>query len=170
LDKTTQLSHSLEDYIETIYLLQTRDQTVRAKDIADQLEVRRASVTGALRILGDKGLVNYTPYKHITLTQQGEVAAKEILQRHNIIKRFLTEILDFDADVADPEACKMEHTLSKPVRDRLRDFMTFIDACPRTGANWLKGFHHYLETQNLRQDCERCLRECTDHVEEPLDD
>ena len=123
MSKRQQLSQSLEDYIEAIFVIQEENQVARAKDIADRLGVRRASVTGALRVLGKKGLVNYAPYEFITLTDHGRAVAKEVLQRHNTMKRFLNEILGLDSETAEKEACKMEHTLAKPVRERMKMFM-----------------------------------------------
>ena len=62
------LSASLEDYVEVIYHLERSNRVARAKDIADQMNVQRASVTGALKALAGRGLINYSPYSYITLT------------------------------------------------------------------------------------------------------
>ncbi len=158
------LSQSLEDYLETIFLLQQENQVARAKDIADRIGVRRASVTGALRALAEKEMINYAPYEYITLTERGEKTAREVLQRHTTIKRFLQEVLGLDAKIAEEEACKMEHALSKPVRERLKTFMEFVDVCPRTGEDWLLGFRHFWREHNFRQDCLSCMEGCTEKL------
>lgn len=167
MNEPEKLSQSLEDYIETIFLLQKENRVARAKDIAERLGVRRASVTGALRSLSTKGLVNYAPYEHITLTSKGMSTAREVLQRHATMKRFLGEVLGFDSETAELEACKMEHALSKPVRERMRSFMEFIDICPRTGEDWLSGFRHYWTDHNFRQDCANCIESCLKQVRPP---
>lgn len=164
--KRTKLSQSLEDYIEAIFLLQEENQVARAKDIADALGVRRASVTGALRALAEKELVNYTPYEFITLTEKGTAVAKEVLLRHNTMKRFLGEVLGLDPETAETEACKMEHALSKPVRERMKSFMEFVDICPRTGHDWLSGFRHYWTDHDFRQDCKKCIETCLTGLKE----
>ena len=65
------LSSSLEDYLEAIFNLLKESNIARSKDIAESLGVSRASVTGALRVLKEKGLANYKPYDYITLTETG---------------------------------------------------------------------------------------------------
>ena len=62
------LSSSLEDYLEVIFHLVAAKQVARVKDIAKKIQVKNSSVTGALRPLADKGLINYTPYDVVTLT------------------------------------------------------------------------------------------------------
>jgi DtxR family Mn-dependent transcriptional regulator len=154
------LSGSLEDYVETIFLLQRQNLTARSKDIAERLDVRRASVTGALRALAKKGLVNYAPYESVTLTEKGNDVAREVLKRHNTIKRFLNEVLGFDETTAETDACKMEHALSREVRERLKVFMDFVDLCPRTGPDWLSGFRHFYRDGDFRQNCAECVEAC----------
>ncbi|MDH3955606.1 MAG: metal-dependent transcriptional regulator, partial [Desulfobacteraceae bacterium] len=94
----TGLSESLEDYLEIILDLEKSNKVARAKDIAEKMGVLRGSVTGALKNLAQKGLINYEPYSFITLTQKGSAIAKEITRRHNVIKAFLQNVLLLDAD------------------------------------------------------------------------
>ena len=91
--KNTKLSESLEDYLETIFELETSNKVARAKDIAEKRGVLQGSVTGALRALADKGLINYKPYSFITLTDKGELISKEITRSHAVISDFLQNIL-----------------------------------------------------------------------------
>ena len=67
-----ELSASLEDYVEAIFNLVGESKVARCKDIAQSLGVSRSSVTGALRLLKDKGLANYEPYGYVTLTDDGQ--------------------------------------------------------------------------------------------------
>src|SRR4030042_187204 len=106
------LSSSLEDYLEAIYHLVNENKVARSKDIASNLNVSRASVTGALKHLSVKGLINYDPYQFITMTERGERVAKLIVRRHEILKEFLVDILSIDPELADESACKMEHAIS----------------------------------------------------------
>jgi DtxR family Mn-dependent transcriptional regulator len=87
--------------------------------------------------------VNYEKYEYIELTQNGEKVGKEIHRRHEILLKFLSEILKIEFTIADQEACKMEHALSAATLDRLIDFMEFIQMCPRTGDSWLHYFEEY---------------------------
>ncbi|NLK42576.1 MAG: metal-dependent transcriptional regulator, partial [Planctomycetes bacterium] len=70
-----QLSASLEDYLEAIYVLLQSGNVARSKDIAEHLQVSAASVTGALRTLAERQLIHYKPYGYITLTDKGQQAA-----------------------------------------------------------------------------------------------
>ena len=74
--KPAYLSASLEDYLEAIFHLSAQSKVARSKDIAELLEVSRSSVTGALKTLSEKGLVNYKPYGFITLTDIGRAEAQ----------------------------------------------------------------------------------------------
>ena len=71
------LSFSLEDYIEEIYNQVLRNGQAKVTAIADALNVKKASVTGALNTLAEKKLVNYAPYSPVTLTNEGEKIAKK---------------------------------------------------------------------------------------------
>jgi DtxR family Mn-dependent transcriptional regulator len=69
------LSENLEDYLETILVLQNENTVARVKDIAEKLGVLSGTVTSALRTLSDKKLINYKPYSFITLTNEGKTLA-----------------------------------------------------------------------------------------------
>ena len=74
----SKLTPSQEDYLETIYLEAEKNGCAKVTDIAKLLDVKKASVTGALSNLCEKGLINYAPYAPITLTAEGEKEAKKI--------------------------------------------------------------------------------------------
>jgi len=152
------LSENLEDYLETILELETTNKVARVKDIAEQRGVLRGSVTGALRTLSEKGLINYEPYSFITLTRKGATIAKEINRRHRVIKNFLIHVLQLDEITAEDNACRMEHAMDRPAVDRLVDFIKYIDTCPRTDAEWLMGFtRHRKKSTSEKPDCKDCM-------------
>ena len=95
------LSPNLEDYLETIFVLENEQKAARAKDIADKMNVQRASVTGALHSLSEKGLINYQPYSSVTLTAEGFKKASNILYRHKVLFEFLHNFLQLPAELAD---------------------------------------------------------------------
>ena len=88
-----ELSESLEDYLEAIYNEILKKNEAKVTDISNILNVKKASVTGALINLKNKGLINYKPYSSITLTDLGKKHAKEIIERHRIMGEFLENIL-----------------------------------------------------------------------------
>ena len=65
------LSPTLEDYLEAIYQISLFNKVARSMEIADKLNVKRSSVTVALRSLADKGLINYQARSYVTLTDNG---------------------------------------------------------------------------------------------------
>jgi len=125
--KRSKLSASLEDYLEAIYNLAGENNITRSRDIAQQLGVSQASVTGALRTLKKKGLCNYQPYNYISLTEPGKTAAAEIANRHEILKSFFTDILNVKPEIAQSAACKAEHTLGPEIIARLLAFIKFFN-------------------------------------------
>ncbi len=139
-----ELSASLEDYIETIYHIVEEKQVARAKNIADELGVSRASVTEALRTLSSKGLINYAPYEVITMTSLGREVAEDVIFRHTTLKNFFTKILTIDNDIAEDGACKIEHSAPPQVIDRMIDFMKFVESCPQVEEGLIQKFREFV--------------------------
>ncbi len=78
MEKTIPLSENIEDYLETILALQTRNTVARSKDIAERLDIKRGSVTGMLKKLAARKLINYEPYGYVTLTPEGRKSQKKL--------------------------------------------------------------------------------------------
>ena len=120
------LSSSLEDYLETIYNEVQKNGFAKGTDISKILNVKKASVTGALNSLTAKKLINYAPYSAITLTSQGEKLAKEIFKRHETMADFFSKLLHLPPEEAALNACKMEHIMSEEMFSRISKFSEFI--------------------------------------------
>jgi DtxR family Mn-dependent transcriptional regulator len=157
----TRLSENMEDYLETILALEKSKKVARTKDIADSLGIKPGSVTGALKVLNEKGYINYSPYSFITLTPKGAKLAREIRRRHNVLKDFLVNILQVDSETADSTACRMEHAIDPLSLERLIRFVDFINSCPKTRSDWLDRFQQSLRLEKPNWgDCEKCFTEC----------
>jgi DtxR family Mn-dependent transcriptional regulator len=141
------LSASLEDYLEAIFNLASESNIARSKDIAKSLGVSRASVTGALRVLKEKGLANYKPYDYVTLTESGRAAAAEIAQKHEILKSFFINVLGVDADVAQQAACKAEHSLGPGIITRLLRFIEFVSHTGKNGCDFADEFRKFCDSR-----------------------
>ena len=139
------LSASLEDYLEAIFLIIEQKQTARAKDIVNFLNVNNSSVTGALRSLSDKGLINYTPYDLITLTDKGEKHALGVVRSHKALKDFFIKILGADEMEAETTACKMEHVISPNILEKLIQFVEFAETCPVISKGWIKSGYNQID-------------------------
>lgn len=121
------LTRAGEDYLESIYRLSLDsgepDGAVRSVDVADQLEVSKASVNKALNQLKDMGMVTQSRYGRVTLTSEGEKYAKIVWRSHRALRAFLQTDLGVEPETADEEACLMEHALSADTMTRLIDYL-----------------------------------------------
>ena len=107
------LSRAHEDYLEAIAMLGgSTECAVRPVDLAEKMDVSKASVTKAIGILREKGLVEQPRYGDITLTQAGNTYAQAVLERHQLLFRFLTQEVGIPEEQASKEACLMEHAIS----------------------------------------------------------
>jgi len=142
------LSASLEDYLETIYLICREKGAARSKDIMGLLNVSGPSVTEALQLLSEKKLVNYTPYDPITLTAKGEDLAKDVFYRHETLRRFFIDVLGVDPETAEDGACKMEHVASQDIIERMVQYTNYLRH-EQGGKEWDgdSSFRQYLEKQ-----------------------
>ena len=148
------LTPVMEDYLEAIFDLDQEKRVVRVKDIAKRMDVKMPTVSSMLKTLNNRGLVNYEKYEYVELTKNGSDVGKEIRRRHEVLLKFLTEILEIEFQTADEEACKMEHALSSATLDSLADFMEFIQQCPRAGESWLKNFKEYRMHGRKPEKCQ----------------
>jgi len=139
------ITPTMEDYLEAIYNLVKEKRVVRVRDIAKKLGVKMPTVTNMLKTLSDKGMIDYEKYEYLELTGKGSDVGSDIDQRHQILRKFLTDILKIDFDQADEDACRMEHAVSPTTLERLVDFMEFIEICPGAGAGWIEYFDEYRE-------------------------
>ncbi len=141
---TVELSASLEDYLETIFFLSREDGKARPKDIAERMNVRAASVTGALKALAEKGLVNYAPYASATLTEKGRDVASKIAVKHEALLHFFTQVLGIEASEAEEFACSMEHNIPDHILERFVRFAEYTEQCARFDASWLEKADGYF--------------------------
>lgn len=140
------LTASLEDYLEAIWILGQKKRVVRVKDIAELLDVRAASVIGALKSLAQRGLVLHERYGHVELTSRGRARAREIYARHQTLTKFFHEVLGVDRDIAAQDACGIEHSIHTETVDRLVEFMEFMETCPLKEKMGLSEFRDYVES------------------------
>jgi DtxR family Mn-dependent transcriptional regulator len=142
---TTKQTASTEDYLKVIKLLARERDTVRVSDISQILNFKAPSVSQALTRLTKAGLVKHKRYAGVELTDKGDIIARDVNMRHDTIRRFLAEILNLDPDIAEQDACGMEHALSTDSLKQLVKFIEFLTSCPLGTPECLKGFNYYVE-------------------------
>jgi len=113
MDQQESLSPSMEDYLETILLLEKKNRVARVKDIAHELSVQMPSVTSALKVLKSRSLVEYEKNSFINLTPKGLKLARAVLRKHEILVDFFKLALGLEGDSAEHQACQIEHAISQ---------------------------------------------------------
>ena len=105
------INQSAEDYLEQILVLLESKGYARSVDIADALNVKRPSVSIAMKKLRENGYISMEKRGRISLTDKGYPIARRIYERHKTLVRFLVK-LGVDEKIARKDACRMEHDLS----------------------------------------------------------
>ena len=113
------MTQSLEDYLETIYILIDGGKPAQVRDVARLLDVKMPSVVKAIHELKKLELVTQEPYAPIKLTPKGERVARRVLGRHKLLRSFLVK-LGVSRKMADRDACLMEHILSAETIEKIR--------------------------------------------------
>ncbi len=105
------MNESREMYLESIYILCSKNSAVRSIDIAEHMNFSKPSVSRAVGLLKSQGLINVEDDGYITLTEVGAETAKKIYERHTVLSRALT-LLGVDEETAAEDACRIEHVIS----------------------------------------------------------
>lgn len=113
------LSSAHEDYLKAIYTLHAGGAEVSNSALAHHLGVTPASATNMVKKLADLGLVAYTPYQNIDLTESGEKVALEVLRHHRLLELYLHDKLNLPWDQVHAEAERLEHVLSEQLEDAI---------------------------------------------------
>ena len=149
---------TIEDYVELVYIIQNKKEKVHTSDIASAFNINPASVTEIFQKLSDEDYINYEKYTGVTLTEKGRKIAMNTKKKHDTLKSFLI-LLGVDEEIADEDACKIEHHVNSETMRKLRKFVKFAkldDGCTK----WLDHFKYYDETGRYivctPKDQERC--------------
>ncbi len=106
------LAPRLEDYLETIYLLEKENRVARVKDIAQARNVKMPTVTEVLKRLSERGFIKYEPYGYVSTTEKGKAYAEDLYRKHKVLMKFFKEVLALPPEIAEEEGCLIEHHLS----------------------------------------------------------
>ena len=124
------LSHEAEEYIEIIYRLQKRQGVAKTSDLAKNLRVVPGSITNTIQHLESHGLVAHEPYRGVKLTHAGEKVALDILRKHRLAERLLTDILNAEWNTVHEDACALEHAMTKNFASLLERRLGNPKYCP----------------------------------------
>ena len=116
------LNESGEMYLESIYVLCEKGNSVRSIDVAEYMNYSKPSVSRAVGLLKEKELIAVDKDGYITLTPQGKAMAQSIFERHTIITKMLTS-LGVDEKIATDDACRIEHIISPESFEAMKKFL-----------------------------------------------
>ena len=116
-----QTTRSIQDYLKHIYELTECGQLASTNDLARELKVKPASVTGMIqKLASDKpALVAYQKHQGVTLTAAGKKAALEVIRHHRLLETWLVQTLGYSWDEVHEEAEKLEHVISEDFEKRI---------------------------------------------------
>ena len=117
------MHESGEDYIETIYLLKKKKGSVRSVDVANELNFSRPSVSRAVGILKDDGLLTVREDGELELTEDGIKKAKSVYEKHTSLTKFLMITAKVDEETAETDACRIEHIISPETFKGIKKFI-----------------------------------------------
>ena len=121
-----------EEYLEAIFILEERYGRARVKELSEMLGVKPPSVVEYLEKLVRKGLVDYVKGRgEIRLTEQGRRIAEQVYRKHVLLRKFL-EMIGVPRDVAEEDACRIEHVVSQITLERIIALIELLETCPLT--------------------------------------
>ncbi len=127
---TRKLSPVMEDYLKAIFYLSRKKQQVTTKDLASYFDVKPSTVTQTLHRLADLQLINYQPYRGVTLTELGRKIALEIIRHHRLIEKYLHDVLGIPWHLVHEEADRWEHVISEEVEQKIAESLGNPDRDP----------------------------------------
>ena len=119
-------SNSSEDYMKSILILMNRNETVRSIDIAEEMGVSKPSVSNAMKKLREQKMIYFDEEGHIFFTEEGRAMAEKVYSKHSLLAKWLITV-GVSKDIADKEACMMEHAISDETYKCLGEYINAHD-------------------------------------------
>ena len=119
------LQESGEMYLETVYILTKKSDSVRSIDVCEYMGYSKPSVSRAIGLLKSGGYITVDGKGYINLTEEGKSIANKMFERHTMLTEFLVK-LGVDEATASEDACKIEHHISEASFDAIKNFISKI--------------------------------------------
>ena len=139
-----ELSRKAEDYLEAIFTINREKGYSKVRDIALYLKIKPPSVSEMAKKLDGMGLVVYRKYDGVTLTPKGKEIGALVRDRHETIRSFL-KIIGVPENIADKDACIIEHELNPVTMMQIRNLVKFVETAPDS-PKWLTHFETFCNT------------------------
>lgn len=125
-----EVTAAIEEYLECIFKLQEKRGVARTSDIVKSLGVVPGTVTNTVEWLEKNDLIKHKPYKGVKLTEKGRKIALQVIRKHRLSERLLTDILHMEWDKVHDAACKLEHGLTEEIIKPLEKALKHPKTCP----------------------------------------
>jgi DtxR family Mn-dependent transcriptional regulator len=156
----SELTHSGIHHLVAISRLLKEYGYARAIDIANFLNITRASVSITTHKLKDKGYITEDKNKFLKLSAKGEEIVNSVLSKRKIVRQFFKEVLHLADSEAEENACKIEHLLSEDSGKQLISFMGFFMSNDLTAKNFREKLKQFCDMCSSTHDCKLCELKC----------
>ena len=156
----SELTHSGIHHLVAIHTLIKENGYSRSIDIANFLNITRASVSITIHKLKDKGYITEDKNKFLRLSEKGEDIVNSVLSKRKIVIQFFKEVLNLNGNEAEVNACKIEHLLSEDSGKQLISFMGFFMSNNTTAKNFRNKLKEFSYTCSSMKDCDVCELKC----------
>jgi len=126
----SEVTEVVEEYLEGIYRLQEKSGVARTSDIVKVLQVVPGTVTNTVERLEKEGMLRHEPYRGVKLTDKGRRIALDVIRRHRLSERLLTDFVHVDWDKVHDAACRLEHGITNDVIKKLEKALGHPKTCP----------------------------------------
>jgi DtxR family Mn-dependent transcriptional regulator len=118
------------EYLAAIYKLAGKQGRVTTSALAEMMCVSPPAASSMLKRLQDSGFVERSSSDGVTLTEQGILAALQLIRRHRLTEVFLVQVMGFTWDQVEAEAHRLEHAISVAFEDRMDRLCGYPTHCP----------------------------------------
>lgn len=118
------------EYLATIHKLGQGGDKVTTSALAERMHVSPAAASSMLKRLEESGFVDRSSSGGITLTEQGRLAALQLIRRHRLLEVFLIDVMGYTWDQVDLEAHRLQHAVSAYFEDRMDELCRYPTHCP----------------------------------------
>ena len=152
------LTHSSVHHLMAIAFLLKKNGYARGIDVANYLDISRSSVSVTLHKLLAKGYIAEDNNKFYQLTDAGNDITNDVLSTRRIVKKFFADILGVTEQLAEEDACQIEHLLHHETSTKLFKFISFLNTETNNGSDFLKRFYRFEHKCTV--DCDVCDEDC----------
>jgi Mn-dependent DtxR family transcriptional regulator len=155
-----EVSHSMAHYLTTIHELHARQGYARVSDVAKELDVTKGSASVQVKHLKEKGFVAEDDNRHLQLTEPGDEVARQVIYTRSVLIRLFSEYLGVDPEVAESDACKIEHLLSSSTGHQLLTLVRLLESSDPAAKAFLARFRGFRPDCERVEDCGICEDRC----------